>query len=120
MKKVTEVSVPAKTIEKPAHKKIIEKFYCDVCGEEIKSQERRSKCVLCKRDMHGYNWAKDKQCMSTDDRDGGDYPDHYCIFCHDLKFGKYNQEYYNIQGQTEKLEYALDAKILKESLEHNK
>lgn len=90
----------------------VEEFFCDVCSDKIKGKHRV--CVLCKRDCH--DWWEKKGCSSSDDRDYGDYPSTYCMICHDLKFDKHNQEYYDIQNECEKKEDALEAKILKESL----
>lgn len=112
MKKVTYKSVAA-VPAKPATQKRVEKHYCDICSDQIKGRVRV--CTLCKRDCH--DWWEKKDCSASDDRDYGDYPAYYCKICHDLKFGKYDKEYYDIQEECEKKEEALEAKILKESLE---
>lgn len=111
MKKITYKTIPAKPA-KPESKKKVELTYCDVCKQEIKG--KYYSCVLCKRDCHG--WWEVKGCSDIDERDYGDYPSKYCKFCHNLKFGKYDQEYWQLQSEYEKKEEELDAKILKESL----
>lgn len=117
MKKTTYKTVPA-VPAKPATKKRVEKIYCDVCERDCTM--RYINCVLCGREVCKYDWqrkAAERQCMGTDERDYGDYPDKYCIICHDLKFGKYDKEYEDMQEQHYKAEEALDEKIKKESLQ---
>ena len=115
MKKTIAKTIPAVKAQ-PAKTKEIILLMCDICGLEIKSYEK--KCVLCERDVHGYNWTQKKQCMKEDERESGDYPDTYCIKCADLKFDKYDQEYRDMQSKAEKLEDDLEEKIKKESLEN--
>lgn len=94
--------------------RVVEEFFCDICSEEI--SVRRRVCTLCKRDCHG--WQDKRGCSQTDDRDYGDYPDYYCSICYDLKFVKYNREYWDIQEELESKEEKLNKKILEESLAH--
>lgn len=118
MKKTSEVKVPAKVIK--ATTRIVEKIYCDICTDEIKSAQRRHKCVLCARDIHGYDYGRSKdkrQCCASDPDDYGDYPSIYCIVCHDLKFkGHYRDIYQELQDNLEREEAILERKIKKESL----
>jgi hypothetical protein len=113
MKKITIKEVPA-VKARPAKTKEVIHTMCDICSLEIKSHGRV--CVLCKRDVHYYNWKKTTQCMADDDREYGDYPDTYCIKCHDLKFGKYNQEYMDAVREFDELEESIEVRVRKESL----
>lgn len=116
MRKTKTVPVKEKVIK--ATTKQVETIYCDVCTEQIPKGARVRVCVLCKRDCH--DWWNKQGCSQSDDRDHGDYPSYYCKFCHDLKFGKYDKEYWDLQEELEKKEDALERKILKESLQQSR
>lgn len=120
MKVTKTVKVPAKPAKQavPAHTKEVEIHLCDLCAATIdKSQDNRygsgsSSCYMCKCEI-----CRKGKCMIREYPDGGDYGYNYCRVCHDLRFGKYRVEWEEIDREAERKEEALEAKIIKESLQ---
>lgn len=108
MKIIKEVEVPAVK----AHKKKTEVFICDFCQKERKVFT----CVICQRHacQGGYSG---KSCARYDPHDPGDYPDHYCPPCYDLRFVKYEPEFIRLEEEQWEAEQLLIARIKKESLQ---
>ena len=87
-----------KTEEKKKTVKII-KYYCDVCGKEVRTSLATHiyKCMICDRDIC------EKDTYSHYTFESGDYPDRYCYSCWNA-------------GES----YRKEIEILEEELEHKK
>lgn len=101
-KKISAVKArPAKTVK-------IEKTICDLCDLEAVST-----CCLCDRDICYEHKNYDRVEI-------GDYPDHYCEWCDELKFETYSEEKSKMENRHYEEELALEEKIKAESLRRHK
>lgn len=58
--------------------------------------------------------------MKNDPDEFGDYPDHYCSICFDIKYVKMKEEYEAIDWLHNNLLTKLEAQVKKESLSRGK
>lgn len=108
MKKEVTIKVPPQK----AYDRKETKVYCDICGVKVVYQNYGGgggACCLCKRDV----CVKHKE---YDPHEPGDYPDKYCTYCYDLKFGKYQELADKILAEYDRKNDNLDKKIKEESL----
>lgn len=89
-------------------------YICDICKKESKRRESFIHCTLCKRLVC---YGTFSSCTQYDPRESGDYPNKYCPICYELKFVKYDKEFYDMEERHYTELENLDKKILQESLE---
>jgi hypothetical protein len=107
MKNTETITIPEKIIPQKTEEIVV--YTCDICQKKFYEPYCAIfKCFHCGRDVCKKHLIEEYGC--------GDHPDRYCVFCHDLIFGKYVQRRKEIEKQYEDdLEY-LDERIRQESL----
>ena len=73
-----KVIMSKQTITEEIKKTIV---HCDICGK-IPTHHGPRTCEICKRDICKEHDMCDGYDMFTG-QDGGDYPEHYCVDCHE-------------------------------------
>lgn len=111
MKRIEIVDIPAQK----ASTKQVTIYCCDLC--EYESEDRRlfRTCCVCNRLVCS---TLTRRCGHSDPYETGDYPDHYCKICYDLKYKKYDQDFSDIELNYEEEIEALTEKVREESLQH--
>jgi len=106
MKIIKDVVVEAQ----PTHIIKKEMYICDICGKE---RQYVTTCVICGKHLCvGTN----ERCYINDPDCFGDYPDHYCLICYDLRFKKYVKEIDQIELEADKKKELIIQRIKEESL----
>ena len=86
MRKIEKITIPEKVVKEETIEKT--KYFCDICGQEIKNYSYGNKCIWCEIDMC------DK--CSVEEPCSGDYPNRFCIYCY--------KEYMNYYEELNKID----------------
>lgn len=106
-----KVEVPAVK----AHTKYVPIYICDICEYTSKTQANFRRCCLCDRLMCRSDMVR-KGCSHDDPEEFGDYPDHYCSICYNLKYVKYIQERKDLEAEYDAKTEEIEERIKAESL----